>query len=72
MLVLSRKLKEKIRAGNVTFTFLGFEGNRIRVGIEAPDDVEILRGELVGHPAEPAGVRRARARRQKVLQIAKK
>ncbi|WP_153557542.1 carbon storage regulator [Roseimaritima sediminicola] len=47
MLVLSRKLNEKIQLGdNITVTVLRVQGNTIRLGIDAPRDVRILRGEL--------------------------
>lgn len=47
MLVLSRKPGEKIVIGDaVTVTVLAVSGNTVRVGIEAPDDVRILRAEL--------------------------
>ena len=40
MLVLSRKLGEKIIIGdNITITVVEAIGNKIRIGIEAPDDV---------------------------------
>lgn len=47
MLVLTRKLQEQLRIGdNVTVTVLRVKGNTVRLGIEAPRDVSILRGEL--------------------------
>jgi carbon storage regulator len=47
MLVLTRKVGEKVVIGNgVTVTIVEVTGNKIRVGIEAPDDVCILRAEL--------------------------
>jgi carbon storage regulator CsrA len=47
MLVLTRKLKEQIRIGdNVTITILKVQGNTVRVGIEAPKNVRVIRGEL--------------------------
>ncbi len=47
MLVLSRKLNEKIHLGdNITVTVLRVQGNTIRLGIDAPRDVRVLRGEL--------------------------
>ena len=50
MLVLTRKQQEQIRIGNqVTITILRISGNQVRVGIEAPPDVRILRGELPVH-----------------------
>ncbi len=51
MLVLSRKLNEEIVIGeNVKITILKIKGNTVRLGIEAPRDVRVVRGEL---PAKP-------------------
>ena len=47
MLVLSRKIQETIKVGEVTFTIVRINGNQVRVGIDAPKDQTILRGELV-------------------------
>lgn len=48
MLVLTRKHQEKIRIGdNITITILKTKGKAVRVGIEAPSDVSVVRGELV-------------------------
>ena len=48
MLVLSRKVGEKIHVGpDVTVTVVRVAGDKVRIGIEAPDDVQVLRGELV-------------------------
>jgi carbon storage regulator len=47
MLVLSRKPGEKLVIGDgVTITVLGVKGRQVRVGIEAPETVCVLRGEL--------------------------
>jgi carbon storage regulator len=47
MLVLSRKPGEKVViGGGITVTVLEVVGGRIRLGVEAPGDVRILRGEL--------------------------
>jgi carbon storage regulator len=47
MLVLSRKPGEKIVIeGGITVTVVEVKGNKVRIGIEAPDDVRILRSEL--------------------------
>ena len=48
MLVLSRKPGEKVVIGDtVTLILPSCHGRRIRIGITAPDDVCILRGELL-------------------------
>jgi carbon storage regulator len=47
MLVLSRKPGEKIVLNNnITITVLDVIGNRVKVGVAAPDNVRVLRGEL--------------------------
>lgn len=47
MLVLSRKVGESIVIGNnIEVRVTAIAGNRVRIGIQAPDDVSILRGEL--------------------------
>lgn len=48
MLVLSRKKGEQILVPEcgVTVKVLAVKGNTIRLGIEAPADVEILRAEI--------------------------
>jgi len=47
MLVLTRKLQETIQIGdNVTLTVLKVKGNTVRIGIEAPKEVRVIRGEL--------------------------
>lgn len=47
MLVLSRKQNEEILVGeNVSIRILSVTGNRVRIGIMAPNAVEIRRAEL--------------------------
>ncbi|MGY8770643.1 MAG: carbon storage regulator [Pirellulales bacterium] len=47
MLVLSRKLGERIRIGdNIEIVINRVSGNRVTLGIEAPPEVRILRGEI--------------------------
>jgi carbon storage regulator CsrA len=56
MLVLSRKPGEKVVIGNgITVAVVGVTGNRVRIGIDAPDQVRILRAELACWQDEPAG-----------------
>lgn len=58
MLVLSRKPGEKILVGdNVTITIVRIGPNTVRLGIEAPRDMNIVREELCtgAAPAEPRG-----------------
>jgi len=48
MLVLTRKQNEKIHIGDsITITVLRMKGNAVRLGIEAPREVGVMRGELV-------------------------
>jgi carbon storage regulator len=47
MLVLSRKLGEKIVIGdNIVVTVVKIDRNQIRIGIEAPTDVPVYREEI--------------------------
>ncbi len=47
MLVLTRKVGEKIVIDErITITVNRVAGNRVALGIEAPHDVHVLRGEL--------------------------
>lgn len=47
MLVLSRRVGEKIEIGNgITVTVLRVNGKSVRIGIEAPDCVSIRRSEI--------------------------
>jgi carbon storage regulator len=51
MLILSRKPGEKIRVGtHITLTVVEVQGNRVRLGIEAPPEVHVLRSELAVAP----------------------
>lgn len=47
MLVLSRKTAQTVMIGSdIRVTIVRLEGNQVRIGIEAPGNVRILRGEL--------------------------
>jgi carbon storage regulator len=47
MLVLSRRESERIKLGNsIVLTVIRVSGDRVRLGIEAPADVLVLREEL--------------------------
>ncbi len=59
MLVLTRKLMEKLFIGDdICVTVVRLEGGQVRLGIEAPREVAVVRAELV---PERAGVYRANA-----------
>ncbi|TWT48795.1 carbon storage regulator [Botrimarina hoheduenensis] len=47
MLVLTRKAQETIQIGNdITITVIKTKGKAVRLGIQAPAEVAVLRGEL--------------------------
>jgi len=47
MLVLSRKQNESIKIGdNITLTVVEIRGNKVRLGIDAPDNVAVHRQEI--------------------------
>jgi carbon storage regulator len=55
MLVLTRKTGETVHIStDITVTVLEVNGNRIRIGIDAPRQIPILRGEL-GRPQAGSG-----------------
>ena len=48
MLVLTRKLMEKLYIGDdICVTVVRLEGGQVRLGIEAPREVAVVRAELV-------------------------
>lgn len=50
MLVLSRKESERIRLGDsIVVTVIRVSGDKVRLGIEAPPNVLVLRDELQPH-----------------------
>lgn len=47
MLILTRRVDERIFIGdNITLCVLDIEGNRVRLGLEAPKEIAILREEI--------------------------
>ena len=49
MLVLSRKLNEKIMIdGGIVVTVVKIDRNQVRLGIEAPSHVRVFREEIAG------------------------
>ncbi|HEX4145294.1 MAG TPA: carbon storage regulator [Pirellulales bacterium] len=53
MLVLSRKTQQQIQIGpHVTITILKVKGETVRIGIEAPQEVCVLRSEVAGKIAQ--------------------
>ena len=59
MLVLTRKAKQQIQVGpDITITILQVKGNSVRVGIEAPRNVCVLRTEVAMKiPSCPVSIR---------------
>ena len=54
MLVLSRKKYESIRIGDdIEITVLEVRGGRVRLGIAAPNDVRVMRHELLPREIDP-------------------
>ena len=50
MLVLSRRESERIRVGeSIVVTVVRLGGDKVRIGIEAPSDMLVLRDELETH-----------------------
>ena len=53
MLVLSRKKSETIKLGNsIEITVVRVNGDKVRLGIQAPSDVSVLRQELTNTNAK--------------------
>ncbi|HEX2866337.1 MAG TPA: carbon storage regulator CsrA [Ignavibacteriales bacterium] len=47
MLILTRKLNEEIRInGDIVIKIVTLSDNQVKIGIEAPPEVKILRGEV--------------------------
>ena len=71
MLVLSRRTEERIVIGDrIVLTVLSVQGNRVRIGIEAPSDVSVDRQEVrhrkvfKGDHISPTGRHHNRSRQQ--------
>lgn len=47
MLILSRKIDEKIKIGtDITVTLIGISGDQVKIGVEAPKNVKVFRQEV--------------------------
>jgi carbon storage regulator len=56
MLVLTRRVGEEIIIdGDIRITVVAVKGDRVRIGITAPDDVRVLREELLTPQHERPG-----------------
>ena len=54
MLVLSRKTSQQVIIdGSIRVTVVGIEGGRVRLGIDAPPEVPVVRAELIERDALP-------------------
>lgn len=48
MLILSRKVHERIMIGdNASITITGIQGGNVKIGLDFPHDVHIMREELI-------------------------
>src|SRR6476660_2759993 len=55
MLVLTRKLMEKLYIGDeICVTVVRLEGGQVRLGIDAPREISVVRAELKPHPGSAA------------------
>jgi carbon storage regulator len=64
MLILTRKIDQSIIIqGNITIMVLGVERDRVKIGIDAPANVSVLREELTADDAQsaPSPIRRRAA-----------
>jgi len=56
MLVLSRKVGERIQLGDhITVTLVKINGNTVRLGIDAPPNMSVARQELIDRAANQDG-----------------
>ena len=47
MLILSRKIDEKIKIGDeITITLIDVHGDQVKIGVEAPKNVKVCRQEV--------------------------
>lgn len=47
MLILSRKINEKIKIGtDITVTLIGVSGDQVKIGVEAPKSIKVFRQEV--------------------------
>ena len=55
MLVLGRKSMERIQIGDsVVVTVLEIRGNKVRIGIDAPREIQVIRAELQDRTSDSA------------------
>ena len=47
MLILSRKIDEKIKIGDdITITLIDVHGDQVKIGVEAPKNIKVFRQEV--------------------------
>lgn len=55
MLILSRKIGEALKIGdNIEIRILDINGGQIRIGIDAPKHINVVRSELLDRPRKTA------------------
>lgn len=60
MLILSRKLNEEIRIGNnITIKIVMIKEGKVRIGIDAPKEIPVVRKELLASEIEKGESRTA-------------
>ena len=63
MLVLTRKLMEKVYIGDkICVTVVRLEGGQVRLGIDAPREISVVRAELLGDEPPPKRARPAESK----------
>ncbi|HED51983.1 MAG TPA: carbon storage regulator [Gammaproteobacteria bacterium] len=57
MLILTRRVGETLLIGDdIEVTVLGVKGNQVRVGIEAPKTIPVIREELLTHDQDQTAI----------------
>ena len=47
MLILTRRIGETLKVGNeITVTVMAIKGNQVRIGIQAPKNIDVYREEI--------------------------